>query len=470
MRDLFVISIITSLLPACFRRPYVGLLVFSWLAYMRVQDLSWGTVRTMRWSFYVAILTFCGFMMNPKRGRFFLPDLRCFIMIFLVILVCLGVWSSEPGLPGTDKAQFGRMVEFAKIIGIALFTTAVVTSKEHLRVLVWVIALSFAFYGVKSGIWGIMTLGRVPIKTGPGGMLADNNDFSLALVMAIPMLFHLGLTEKNETLRKVFHYSIPLTIITIALTHSRGGMLSLIGAFGVLIWRSKNRVAGFSAAGLLGLTVLLFGPSNLRSRISTLKNVETDSSASARFRSWAAAYRMASDNLVLGVGLNKFRQSYMTYQPNPTPQELNGKNIFVAHNSYLQIWAETGTISLCLYLYMIFRTFNTCWKVRKLAKKRYYSSWIINYATMFEASLASFCIGSTFLNRAHFDLVYHFFAIVLVFEKFAMEDLKVGAPVELRIDSGNRRRGELRRVRTPGFGARRPVQGFRDSPLLGDGR
>ncbi len=468
MRDLFVVMVITGLLPACFRRPYVGLLVFSWLAYMRVQDLSWGTVRNMRWSFYVAMLTFAGFMANPKGMKPFLPDLRCFLMIFLVVLVILGVWDSEPGLPGVDKAQKGRTFEFAKIIGIALFTTAVLTSKEHLRVLVWVIALSFAFYGVKSGIWGIMTFGRTPIKTGPGGMLADNNDYALALVMSIPMLFHLGLTEKNETLRKVFHYSIPLTIITIALTHSRGGMLSLVGACGVLIWRSKNRVAGFTAAGLFGLTILLFGPTNLKSRLSTLQNVEEDSSAKARFRSWAAASRMAVGNPVLGVGLNKFRQSYMTYQPNPTAQERRGENIFVAHNSYLQIWAETGSISLLIYLYLIYRSFRTCWKMRKLAKKRYYSSWIINYATMFEASLAAFCIGSTFLNRAHFDLVYHFFAIVIVFEKFALEELNANAPAELRVDSGDRTPGQLRRIRTPGFGLRPPVHGFRDAPLLSD--
>ncbi|MFT5284991.1 MAG: putative O-glycosylation ligase (exosortase A-associated) [Planctomycetota bacterium] len=469
MRDLFVVMVITGLMPACFRRPYVGLLVFSWLAYMRVQDLSWGTVRTMRWSFFIAFLTGAGYIANPKQMRGFLPDIRCFIMITLVILVCLGVWNSEPGHPLTDKAQFGRMVEFTKIIGIALFTTAVVVSKEHLRVLVWVIALSFGFYGVKSGIWAIFTLGRVPILVGPGGMLADNNDFALALAMSIPMLFHLGLSEKKELLRKVFHYTIPLTMITIAVTHSRGGMLSLVGGCGVLIWRSKNRVAGFTAAGLLGLTVLMVGPSGLRDRLSTLKDVEQDSSASARFRSWGAATRMATDNAVLGVGLNKFRQSYMRYQPNPTAMERKGDAIYVAHNSYLQIWAETGTISLLLYLYLIGATFRTCWKVRKLAKRRYYASWMINYATMFEASLFTFCIGSTFLNRAHFDLVYHFFAIVLVFEKLAMDELNAGAPIELRPKSQSRRGGDLRRIRSSGFSQPQPRNGFRDTPLLGGG-
>ena len=46
--------------------------------------------------------------------------------------------------------------------------------KEHLRVLVWVIALSFGFYGIKVGLAGVLSLGRVQVLQGPGGMLEDN--------------------------------------------------------------------------------------------------------------------------------------------------------------------------------------------------------------------------------------------------------------------------------------------------------
>ena len=50
MRDIIVSLLLVSLLPACYRRPFVGLCVFSWLAYMRVQDLTWGFARGIRWS------------------------------------------------------------------------------------------------------------------------------------------------------------------------------------------------------------------------------------------------------------------------------------------------------------------------------------------------------------------------------------------------------------------------------------
>src|SRR6185295_11963765 len=105
--------------------------------------------------------------------------------------------------------QFERYLEYDKIIAVGMFTTVIVTTRERLRVLCWIIALSFGFFGVKSGIWGIMTLGRTAIIRGPGGMLADNNDFSLALSMAVPMLFHLGWTERKPEIRKVFWFALP---------------------------------------------------------------------------------------------------------------------------------------------------------------------------------------------------------------------------------------------------------------------
>ena len=42
MRDLVVFLFVMAMMPTAFRRPYIGMLLFSWLAYMRPQDLCWG--------------------------------------------------------------------------------------------------------------------------------------------------------------------------------------------------------------------------------------------------------------------------------------------------------------------------------------------------------------------------------------------------------------------------------------------
>jgi probable O-glycosylation ligase (exosortase A-associated) len=467
LRDLIVSLAILSLFPVCFRRPYVGLVVFSWLAYMRVQDLTWGFARSFRWSFYVAIIMFVGYLVSDRRGqRLFRPDVRNYMMIAMAVLVGLSVLTADHGGSNVDlDFQIKRYVEFCKIVGIALFTTGIVRTVEHMRLLIWIIALSLGFYGVKNGIWGLVTFAQTPILRGPGGLLFDNNDFSLALAMAVPMLWNIGLSEKRVVLKRAFIAMVPLTAFTVLLTHSRGGMLSLLGALGVLVWHSKYRVRAIGLSVVVGLIGIVVMPSDMRERFVSIANYQEDGSANARFRSWAVAIRMAVANPLLGVGLSNFRGSYLEYQPNPTVRELAGQDIYVAHNSYLQIWAETGTPALLIYLGFIALSFLTVWRVRARARRRYAESWIINYATMFESSLVAFVIGSTFLNRAHFDLFYHWVAVVLLFGHFAHQQMDEDDARGPRVDRKGGR-AELRAREPAGFGPRTVTSGFRNTPLL----
>ena len=456
MRDIILSLIVFGLLPSCYRRPFVGLLMFTWLGYMRVQDLTWGWAKHFRWSYYVMLATFAGFIFNRRPGqRWFLPDLRCYAMIALVVLLGLGIVVCDR--PNTF--QFGRYLEYVKIVVIALFTTAVVTDREKLRLIIWVIGLSFGFYGFKSGLWGLLTGGQTQILRGPGGMLADNNDFSLALSMAVPILFLVGWTERKKNIKRAFWVCLPLTYLTILFTRSRGGFLSVGAATMVMIWRSKNRIMGLMIVGLFGLGALMMMPQQYRDRLSTITKPTEEGSAASRLRAWGIAYRMATANPVLGVGFGKFPQHFLEFCHDPTPQELNKKGIIVAHSSYMQMWSESGTPAFALYLTLIFTSFFTCWKVRGEAMKRYHSSWLISYATMFEASLLAFAVGATFLNRAHFDLFYHWVALIIVFGQVAKKELEGEGESQKRVG----RRGHIRAVRARGFGIRPRSRAFRSA-------
>ena len=46
MRDMFVTGIIFGLLPFVFRRPWLGILLWSWLGYMNPHRLAWGLPTT----------------------------------------------------------------------------------------------------------------------------------------------------------------------------------------------------------------------------------------------------------------------------------------------------------------------------------------------------------------------------------------------------------------------------------------
>jgi probable O-glycosylation ligase (exosortase A-associated) len=456
MRDVIFALIIFGSLPVCFRRPLIGLLVFSWLAYMRTQDLTWGFARHQRWSFLVAAVMGAGFFAQPRK-KLFEKDPRCWAMIGLAMWFGLAVILADGGNDYSIERMIKRYVEFVKIIGIGLFTTVVVNKKEHLRVLVWVIALSFGFYGIKVGLAGVLSLGRVQVLQGPGGMLEDNNDFSLALCMALPLLIHIGATEQDKHLRRGIWLAAPLTAFTVIMTTSRGGFIALSAVMFMLVWRSRNRVAAFSLGGAALVIGLIFVPPKYYDRLTTLtskESIEADGSAMGRIAAWKTGVNMAVNNPLVGVGMNQFQANYNQYKL----ERMESPR--VAHNAYIQVWAECGTPALVMYLFLIFFSLWRLRRLRKDALQKYNSSWIISYAAMFEVSMIAFIVGSTFLNRATFDLFYHFVAITVAFETIARREM-----AELRSIGVRARRADAQLGGGGGFSRVPERRGFR--PALG---
>lgn len=403
MRDLLVMAIVLLSLPLTLRRPFVGLLVFSWLAYMRPQDLCWGFARNLRLSLFVALLMILGWFIHEQGRRPFARwDVRTRAMTLLAGLVALSYSFAQR----QDAYTNSYFIEYLKIIAIALFTTAQVDSRQRLRVILWTIALSLGFFGVKNGVFGILR-GGGQITRGPGGMLEDNNDFALAMVMNVPLLWYLGIAEGKKWVRQATLVAMLLTVVVILLTHSRGAFLALCMSMLWIAWRSGKL---FRAVLVLGVVAALFpvlAPDAVLERLSTIGDTK-ESSANARLTAWATALRMIQANPGLGVGMRNFQTRFLDYSLEPAKVG----HTYVAHNSYLQIWAESGTPAFLVYLLLLGSVFLACRKVLRMSQGRPDLAWAGYYARMMETTTVGFMVGAFFLNRGHFDLVYHWLALV----------------------------------------------------------
>ncbi len=407
MRDLLIFALVLSALPTAFRRPYLGLLLFSWLAYMRPQDLCWGFARDMRFSFLVGLVMIAGWYAHESSARrFWRPEPRTIAMLVLggLVTVSLALAGASVG----DAYVMHYYFEFLKIIVVALFTTGQVDSRQRLRWILWTIAASLGFYGIKNGVLGVLA-GGAPILRGPGGMLEDNNDFALALVMNIPLLFYLGRSEGKLWVRRLTDVAVLLSLVTILLTHSRGAFVACVGMVAFMAWRARRLL---HAVGVLALATALFFllvPQHVLDRIATIAEGASESSAGARIKVWGVALQMIGDHPLLGVGLRNFQYHYAEYAPSFVPGQ---DQAYVAHSSYLQIWAEGGTPAFLLYLGLLLSVFAGCHWLRRLARAYPHLDWVPTYASMFEATTVGFLIGAVFLNRGHFDLIYHWLALL----------------------------------------------------------
>jgi len=449
MRDLIVALFALGAIPVAFKRPAAGMLAFSLFAYMRVQDLAWGFAKAQRWSMFLAVAMVAGWaFQRGRKGPIW--NSRTSLLLFMPAWTFVGLVLAI----GLDAFAYPRFIEFVKIIFVGIFTTMVVQRREHLRALMWVIGMSFAFFGVKNGVGTIMS-GGSPILRGPGGMLLDNNDFALALAMAIPVLVGLATAEVNGYYRRWLKIFIPFTYLSVFATRSRGGFLSATLATMILVWRSKNRFAGFAVMGAFVLIGLMVLPSDMFERLQTLQNVEEDGSAQGRLKAWRVAGDMIKDHPVFGVGFDQFQANYLDYGERAGTKT----GTRVVHNAYLQIWSEAGTPVFLCYVALLVMSVLALQRLRREAAKVYERSWILSYCTALEGALLTFMLGSMFLNRAHFDLIYHYFAVVMVFERIAYAELE--SPASQQVKAGST--GEVfQRKEQYGFG-RQPSsrRGFR---------
>jgi len=442
MRDLIVFLSVMCLMPYAFQRPYIGMLLFSWLAYMRPQDLCWGFARSMRLSFFVSIAMLAGWWANEfGRRRFTIWETRTVMMTFLMALVAISYFQAEIQNPYTSRYFF----EYTKIVIIALFTVGQCDTRHKLRGMFWVIAISLGFFGVKSGLWGLLR-GGGQILRGPGGMLEDNNDFALAIVMNIPLLWYLGISEGKKWVLQASRVAVFLSVITVLLTHSRGAFLAMSFTALWIAWRSGKLFRAMMFLLFLAALFPFVAPQDVLDRLGSIGDTE-ESSANARLTAWATALEMIKDNPIWGVGMRNFQPRYPEYSVVPLTSD---SHTYVAHNSYFQIWAESGSLAFIVYMSLLASVFWTLGRVYRQSRLRPDLAWATNYSRMMEATTVGFSVGAFFLNRGHFDLFYHWLALVAALNLVATSALRRAPEVAAVPDAKRRRSGEVM-VAVPGL-------------------
>ncbi len=404
MRDVVLLLWFAISMPIAFFRPFYGIIVFTILAFNRTQDLCWGVARDLRLSQLIAIVTLVGFVLN-HRGRFFISDKRNWLMILLFALVGVSVYTAY-----YPSAAITKFPELGKVVLVSILTASLLTTQRRFRILMLVTSLSLGFYSVKNALIG------TTVNRGPGGLLQDNNDFSSALVMALPMLYYLAIDERKRWMKIFFAFASLCTVVTITLTDSRGGFLALAIVFAALVLMSRQKLLALSAAPIVVAAFLLLIPERYLERIRSIKDHD-DASSRGRLVAWENALRMIGDRPVTGVGYRNFVFVYHFYTVDKSEQRR------VAHNSYLQVAAESGLPAFFVFMAIIAYTLYRLRAVRRMVRGSPGASWIANYSKALEIAIYGYMMGAMFLNRAHFDLFYHVVAMSIGLEVLARRQL-----------------------------------------------
>jgi putative inorganic carbon (hco3(-)) transporter len=395
MRDLLVTLIVLCSIPITFMRPYVGVLVGTWLSLMSPHKMAWGFAQTLRVALIVAVATMLAWLFSNERKH---PPgnsiVTCLALFTFWIVVCM------PFAQVPNEAM-DKFVQVAKILLLAYVAMCMVRGRQRIQLFVWVTAISIGFYGIRGGVFTVLTGGNFRVWGPPDTFIEDNNQLGLALGMVLPLLFYLQLTTANRWIRLGLWGAMGLTLIAILGTYSRGALVSLSITLPVLWWRMPRRaLTGVAFAIFLG-GFLAAAPDKWFDRMQSTANYQEDTSAQGRFDAWTFAWRIATDHPFVGGGFRVFYDSriFISYVPD-APESRN------AHSIYFEVLGEMGFVGLFLFLLLGLSALRTTQQIVRLARDRPDLKWAADLGRMLQVSLLSYATAGAFLNLGFFDLYY----------------------------------------------------------------
>ena len=413
MRDLLIAAIVFGALPVIiFSRPRIGLYLYSWIGYMNPHRLAYGFAYSFPWAYILAIATLFGVLFSKEPKRMPWTREMTVLSLFIVWMLITTVFAFYPEL------AWVQMEKVAKIQIMIFLTPLLINTRERLRALVWIIVLSLGFYGVKGGIFTVLTGGSYHVWGPEGSFIGGNNEMALALLMTIPLMRYLQLSEPRKWLRLALGGAMLLSALAAIGSQSRGALLGA-AAMGLFFWL-KSRNKAFTAILILVAAILVVSimPSTWYSRMDTIDNYKQDASAQGRINAWSLAWNVATHRLT-GGGFDTFQvETFAAYAPDPN-------DIHDAHSIYFMVLGHHGFVGLGLFLLLAFFAWRTgSWSIRH-AKHDPDKRWAADLAAMCQVSMIGYASAGAFLGLSYFDLYYHVLMIIVMTKVVLLQEEKL---------------------------------------------
>ncbi len=404
---MLVAIIVLGGLPFVFTNPQIGVLLWSWLGYMNPHRLGWGFAYNFPFAAVVGAITIVALFVSRKQLVFSWPPIIRWLIFLNIWFLITTIFSLQP------EDSWPQWQKVAKIQLVIFITLWVMGTKERIHSLIWVIALSIGFYGIKGGIFTLTSGGGDHVLGPAGSFISGNTEIGLALVMILPLIWYLYLNTAQTWIRAGLILALLLIPVAIFGTQSRGALLA-IAAISFFIWlKSRKKLVPLIIILLMMPLLLIFMPQQWHDRMSTIVDHQEDSSAQGRFQAWRFAYEMAVARPLTGGGFESFNaENYERFSPGLVGAG-TGKYHDV-HSIYFEILGEHGFIGLAIFLILGFFTWKTAARIMFLTKTSHPDKWAYDLAAMIQVSFVGYAVGGAFLGLAYFDLGYHLLVILVL--------------------------------------------------------
>jgi O-antigen ligase len=388
---------------------------------------------------YLALL---GLVVRPQ-GLGFPPPLRWALVFLLWSLIsALFAISSETAWPA--------FIERLKALVIFFVVVNVLRTPQQLRFYILLILVAFAIYPARGTLIGYVHGNTLYGRAIWNQIYINPNYLGVITLLMLGLALAIATVKTQDArVRRAAAAFVPVVLLIILLTQSRGVFLGLLVGFGLpLLARLRKRPSGTAPVLAVLAVVAVLVPAASWQRLGSITNLsetigETHKSPSStpddtplylrvaqdsardRFEVLKTGVRIAASHPILGVGIGCYREANFRYAPKLGERD--------AHNTYVSLAAEMGLPGLLFWLGLVGSV---------LARVRRRRAHLIADDRMIqvfwiERAVIGFLVAGLFISYASLTVFYLFLGILWTASNMlgrdATEPAEAGPPGRLAL-------------------------------------
>lgn len=360
MLNLFLTAFVTAFLAAGVRRPFLFVLAYAYIDIVAPQKVTWGFLAHVPVSLIAFVCAVTAWAAaEDKNGIRFSP--RQFVL--LLLLVYCGLTTRTADFPEEALEKWGWVW---KALVFALFLPLTLRTRLRIESLTLIMVLSVGVIVIGGGIKTLAGgggYGELKLLVNDNTGLYEGSIISTCAVCVMPLALWLarhGTIFKPGLLVWLFALGICFACLLMPVgTQARTGLIC-VAVLGVMMLRSvKRRMLYIGTIAALGLIAVPLLPQSFTERMGTIRNHQSDQSASTRVAVWKWTIEYAKTH-PFGGGFDAYRQNRVSYD---TIQAENAGDNNTAiqtqrieekgrayHSSYFEMLGEQGYPGLALWL------------------------------------------------------------------------------------------------------------------------
>ena len=344
-----------------------------------------------------------------------------------VILILISIISFKNSID--YHASFRGLAKLMQNAFLFLICAEEIKDKKHITCVIFAVILGASLASFDA-LWQVLfgkdfirqhaPIINIGIKRATAAF-PNANVLGVYLSALAPLIIGLSLYLFKGRKKIVMLFLSVLTITGIVLTFSRPTALALyISVLFLSILRKDKTLIAILLILLLIIPFIM--PGNIKDWARKINyNPIVFMCNTDRIVIYRNTINMIKHHPIIGVGVNTFSKNYLTYKL-PEPEDARTGDTMYAHNNFLHLAAETGLISLFVFVWLLWNLFLYSGYVYKSLKDNYLKLLSICLA----ASLIAFLLNGLTETSLYYSRVamifWYLIGLSLSLEKFIHAD------------------------------------------------